>query len=109
MAQLGQRQIQELGRNETEDIWNRSGEISKNYPYEHTNRESLKKQLDEVGEALIRKNGDLFKDLRKNPLPDHDMMEMNRGYFKEGLSPEQKKWFDEHGGIIHIKRRPLTS
>src|SRR5262245_20437123 len=89
MAQLGQRHgqdVPELRRKETEYIWNRSGEISKNYPYEHTSREGLQKQLDDVGEALIRKDSDVYRDLAKNPLKDYDMMELNRDYFKRGLS-----------------------
>src|SRR5262245_58939482 len=94
---------------DTESAWGRSGEMSKNYPYEHETRDSIMKQLDDVGEAIIRKGGNLHKDLKKNPLRDYDMMEMHPGYFQEPMDEAQKKWFDEHGGMIYLKRKPLTT
>jgi hypothetical protein len=99
-------EMQELSSKETEDIWNRSGEMSKDFPYEHTGRESLMRQLDSVGEAIIRKGSQLGKDLVRKPLKDHEMMMMNREYFMQGLSDEQRKATDD---LLYIRRRPLTS
>jgi|SRR5215467_4420077 len=94
---------------DTKGAWERSGEISKNYPYEHQTRGDLMKQLNDVGEAIIRKGSNVHKDLKKNPLPDYDMMEMHPGYFEEPMDPAQREWFEKEGGMIYLKRKPLTS
>lgn len=108
LSQAGiDRNSPEMSREDTEKLWKRSPDFQKGY--EANTMEDLKQQLDQYGEVILRKGNPLYKQLREKPLPDHDMMELNRGYMSEGMTGGQKDWFDREGGSIYIKRKPLTS
>lgn len=101
--------IPELGPSETERIWTDYGKPEHpqtKYPYEDTSKEEINKRLKDVGEGIFRRGSPLIEDYLKNLPGDFDAYHLNKEFFEEGLSDEQKKASPQ---FLYIKRKPLTA